>query len=211
VADLQFRELVNEISAIVDGKVSDVIIKLVINRKYRELCGKIVMDENIVEATANFATTVSIATLNPTLNVSKVIVAKHTSGSAVLDYVPWYLFAQKDRTSTDSVVTTYTMLGNDMYIHPSPNGFTATIDFVYASEPAALSADTDVPKIPDNFHWVLKEGTLLDTLRSIPAKEDPDGRYAQMIPLTEATYLRGVEELLISEGNKGKAHWTARS
>lgn len=199
---MQFRAMVNEISALIDGKVHPTTIKLMINRVIRELSSKALFDNNIVESSITL-----VASQEPyalPADFSREVILKHTN---VLDYSPWGLYAQKDRT-TDGVPTEYTIKGSNALVNPKPSAAAvaalSAVTLVYGKEPAELSADTTEPPFPRNFHWVVKEGGLLRSLKAIPPKEDPDGRYAAMIPLTESEYFRGIAELITSEANKGR-------
>lgn len=204
-----FREIVNEISLLVDGKVSAVAIKLLVNRVIRSISSEVLLDANVAESAITLVASTEAYALPATF--SREIAMIHTN---VLDYEPWYLFSQKDRT-TAGVPKTYCVKGSQVLVNPPPSAAAiaakATVNLVYGKEPTDMSADTDEPTIPRNWHWVIREGALLQALRSIPPKEDPNGAYAAMVPATKETYDLGVLKLVASEANKGRIAMTARS
>lgn len=203
---MQFRQMVNEISQLVDGRVSPVTIKLYINRVIREIASLGNFDNIVASNTVALAASTEAYSLPA--DFSKEILLKHTN---VLDYQPWGLFAQNDRT-TAGVPKTYTVMGSSVLLNPPPNTSAASTSLllIYGKEPSDLSADTDEPGLPRNYHWVIKEGALLQSLRSIPAGQDEGGKFSSMIALTKDQYETGVRQLLQSEANKGRLALTAR-
>lgn len=206
---MQFREIVNEISVLLDGKVSPVAIKLLVNRVIREISSKVLLDSNVAETSVALVASTEAYALPA--DFSREISLVHTN---VLDYDPWYLFAQKDRT-TAGVPKTYCIKGTQVLVNPVPSAAAiaakAAVSLVYGKQPADLAADTEEPSMPRNWHWVVREGALLQALRSVPPVLDVNGAYQALVPTTRETYERGVLELLTSEANKGRISLTPRS
>lgn len=203
---MQFREIVNEISQQLDGKVGTISIKTYINRIIREICSLAIFDGYIAESTISMVSGTESYTL--ATDFSKEVAVMHTN---VLDYEPWSLYAQKNRTSV-GVPKTYTVKGTSILFNPPPDGTAVStlVTLVYGKQPTDLAADSTEPGLPRNYHWVIKEGALLLALRGMRPEDDAGGKYAAMIPLTAQAYDTGKKELIASEANKGRIALTPR-
>lgn len=202
---MQFLEIANEIGTLVDGRVGTVVIKLYINRIIREISAKILLDNNIASTT--FSPTSGTEGYNLPADFSTEVVVK---GTNILDYEPWSLYAQKDRTTVALATKTYTIMGTQILLNPPPTVSSATVTMVYGKQPADLTTDTAEPGIPRNFHYVVKDGALLQALASIPPSQDEGGKYAAMIPYVQARFEKGVQDLIDSESKKGRMRLTPR-
>ena len=202
---MQLLEMVNEIGSIVDGKIGPVMIKVYINRIIREVSAKILLDYNIASTT--FTLTSSTEAYNLPADFSRDVGVK---GTNVLDYVPWSLYSQEDRATVALLTRKYTIMGTQILFNPPPNASSATVTMVYGKMPADITTDTSEPGIPRNFHYVIKDGALLQALSAIPPIVDEGGRYAAMIPLVQAKFEKGVQDLMDSEANKGRMRLTPK-
>ena len=202
---MQFLEIANEIGTLVDGRVGTVVIKLYINRIIREISAKILLDNNIASTT--FSPTSGTEGYNLPADFSTEVVVK---GTNILDYEPWSLYAQKDRTTVALATKTYTIMGTQILLNPPPTVSSATVTMVYGKQPADLTTDTAEPGIPRNIHYVVKDGALLQALASIPPSQDEGGKYAAMIPYVQARFEKGVQDLIDSESKKGRMRLTPR-
>lgn len=202
---MQLLEMVNEIESIVDGKIGPVMVKVYINRIIREVSAKILLDYNIASTT--FTMTSGTEAYNLPADFSREVALK---GTNVLDYEPWSLYAQKDRTTVALATKTYTIMGTQILFNPPPNVSSATVTMVYGKQPSDITTDTAEPGIPRNFHYVIKDGALLKALSAIPPEQDEGGRYAAMIPMVRADFERGVQDLKESEANKGRMRLTPK-
>lgn len=202
---MQLLEMVNEIGSVVDGRIGPVMIKTYINRIIREVSAKILLDYNIASTT--FSPTSGTEAYNLPADFSRDVAVK---GTNVLDYEPWSLYAQKDRSTVALLTRTYTIMGTQILFNPPPNVSTATVTMVYGKQPADITTDTAEPGIPRNFHYVIKDGALLKALQAIPPSEDEGGRYQNMIPMVQAQFEKGVRDLMDSEANKGRMRLTPK-
>lgn len=202
---MQLIEMVNEIESIVDSRIGPVMIKVYINRIIREVSARIILDNNIASTT--FTLTSGTEAYNLPADFSSSVALKATN---VLDYEPWSLYAQKDRTTVALATKTYTIMGTQILFNPPPTASSVTVTMVYGKQPSDITTDTAEPGIPRNFHYVIKDGALLKALSAIPPSQDEGGRYAAMIPMVQAQFEKGVQDLRESEGNKGRMRLTPR-
>ncbi len=208
---MQYLQIVNEVLQIIGDTLPSITIKTFVNRAIKELSGKVVLDSNIAETLITLTTGTQSYAL-PSDFGREVLVKQEKLN--VLDKERWYMFAQHDRASVSVTLSSYAIAGTSIYFYPLASlitvASTSQVLFVYIKEPADLDDDSDVPVVPRNYHYVIKELALLYALRAIPPVLDPNGRFASMIPGTKDAYETGLTEMKAAETYKGRMDITTR-
>ncbi len=203
---MTYRELKNEVSSIIDGQINLLIIGLWINRVIEDIASRAVFDFNLAEATIDLVAGTEVANLPSDFDKEVIMTYGTGTDTIVLDYEPYYLFAQRDRTvaSTNTPVR-YTTRGKsgtagtmEALFNPIPNAAAGTADatLVYVKQTLALSADADEPELPDNKHHLIILGTLVRCYQYLGKQTE----YAAM----KNEFEQGLLTLITSESNRGK-------
>lgn len=202
----------------------DTIALRKINLAIQQICGA--HDFKWLHKTSRGSITTAAGTSTYSLasDVKKVIAAKHEYQDGgviqVVDRATLELYrpdrADTSQRNTPTHMATFgkTLSGTnwlwqvEVWPVPDSNFSTGPIYYYYSITPSDLSATTDVPIIPVDFHWVIVEAAEMLWRRG-PLRVGGDERQLDLYTASDANYRKGLEMLIAQDVVSGteEATW----
>jgi hypothetical protein len=125
------------------------------NKAYRRLCNAFAFYE-LEDTSTDIVSTPDVTTYAPPSDLQTVLTLRDLTNKTTLGPkdIEWYE-AQDDTTVARSIPEYFVRYSDSIILDPPPNG-TYEYRMRYRKRPAALSASTDVPVIPEEWHEVIE-------------------------------------------------------
>lgn len=138
--------------------------------------------------TLNTAASTAAATNTPA-DLGKVLSIISTSGGTKLARLSRdaYLARLAADGTADGTPLFYTIYAGEIRLYPEPSG-TPSYNLYYLSDPAALSAGSDVPLIPERYHHLIVTGALMNGYRQFDDTEN--------VGITTSEFGSGLQQMI---------------
>ena len=215
VNELLSRFSISEVSSFSGGTGADSTIALrKINLAIQQICG--VHNFKWLHKTSRGSITTAAGTSTYSLasDVEQLIGAKHEyqdGGSIqVVDRATLELYRPDRADTTQRNIPTHmclfgkTQSGTDwlwqveVWPVPDSNFDTGPIYYYYTVLPSDLSLTTDVPIIPNKFHWVIVELAEMMWRRG-PLRVGGDERQIDLYAAADSAYKKGIEQMIAQD------------
>lgn len=225
VNELLSRFSLSEVGSFSGGTGSDQNIALrKVNLAIQQICSAHNFKWLHKTSVGSITTAAGTSTYSLASDVNQVVAAKHEYQDGgviqVVDRATLELYRPDRADSSQRNIPTHmatfgkTQSGTDwlwqveVWPVPDANFSTGPIYYFYTITPADLSATTDVPIVPTQFHWVIVECAEMLWRRG-PLRVGGDERQIDLYQAADAAFRRGMEQLIALDVVSGteEAHW----